>query len=297
MGGPRPGHERRRRGRGISQPHAHPAERAVLASGVRPRAAGLQPHRLADAQLHRRQLRRRLLRDAGGARPRVHRDGQPGRRGLHLVHHGVRCRRRRVRHPQLRRAARRRHGHRRRRQLRDPPRRPAGGAQLARDPAGRRAHHHPALLRVAALGVGVADAARADQHSRSSTRRRRRRGGTTTAWPPPCSTSSTTSTTRRSAQPPRPAGPPAPFVSITPNDFPRARRAGQHGLRRVRRRVLDGAVPDRPRRGAGHHRSLAGVPLRQRVPLEPLVADVRLREPAGEPNRANTTSSPTAASA
>ncbi len=34
-----------------------------------PERPGLQPHRVADPQLHRRQLRRRLLRDAGGARP------------------------------------------------------------------------------------------------------------------------------------------------------------------------------------------------------------------------------------
>ena len=41
---------------------------------------------------------------------------------------------------------------------------PAGRAQLAGHPRRRRPHHDPPLLRVPVVGVGVADAARADQH-------------------------------------------------------------------------------------------------------------------------------------
>ncbi len=60
-------------GEGVPQPDPHPPERAVRAPGVRSGPSGVPAHRVADAQLHRRQLRRGLLRDAGRPGPRVRR--------------------------------------------------------------------------------------------------------------------------------------------------------------------------------------------------------------------------------
>ena len=283
VGGAGARHVRRRRRRGLPQPDPHPPERALQPPGVRPRSSGVPPHRVAHPQLHRRQLRRRVLRDPGRPGPRVHRARQPRRCRLHLVHHGVRCRRRRLRHPDLGRAERHPDGHRRRRQLRDPPRWRAGRAQLAGHPRRRRSHHHPPLLRVPVVGLGVADAARPDQHRgarpAAAAAAVERRAGR--RQPPARHQPRAAEDGRRpEAAARRVAG----AVRVDHAErLPAAGRAREHGLRRVRRGLLDGPLPDRPRRGAGDQGPLARVRLRQRLPLEPLVADVRLREPPGQP--------------
>ena len=79
---------------------------------------------------------------------------------------------------------------------------------------------------------------------------------------------------------------------------PAARAARRLRVRRRRRRVLDGAVPARPGRSARHDRPLARVPVRERLGVEPLPPDLRLRAPARSAGTAPTRrSSPTAASA
>ena len=60
---------------------------------------------------------------------------------------------------------------------------------------------------------------------------------------------------------------------------PAADAARRPRARRDRRVVLDGAVRARARRGAGHDGPVARVPVRERQPLEPAPADVRLRAP------------------
>ena len=93
-------------------------------------------------------------------------------------------------------------------------------------------------------------------------------------------------------------GEPPAFVSRDPHVFPPPVHAGRPRPRRGRRRLQHGAVPARPRRGAGDAGPLAGVPLRQRVALEPPAPDVRLPPRPGQPQpgpvRRRTTTAPSA---
>ena len=82
---------------------------------------------------------------------------------------------------------------------------------------------------------------------------------------------------------PQPGVSPAPFVSITPNDFPQPVVPGNMAFAAFDAAYSMAPYLHRPRRGAGDQGPLARVRLRQRLPLEPLVADVRLREPPGQP--------------
>ena len=76
-----------------------------------------------------------------------------------------------------------------------------------------------------------------------------------------------------------------------PPRVPAAGHAGRPRARRRRRGVPHGAVPARTGRGAGDHGPLAGVPLRQREPLEPPAADVRLPPRPGAASTARRPSS------
>jgi hypothetical protein len=73
------------------------------------------------------------------------------------------------------------------------------------------------------------------------------------------------------------------FVSPRATRLPRARQARHPCPRRRRRGVLDGAVPPRAGRRAPDAAALAGLPVRQRVPLEPPAPDVRLPPRPSEP--------------
>ena len=127
--------------------------------------------------------------------------------------------------------------------------------------------------------------------SRRPSRPRRRRRRTTRRSRAGSAASRASSRSRTLEQPPMAKRDAAPFVSIVPNQFPKPVPPDDLRPRRVRRDVLDGAVRDRPRRRARHDRALAEVPLRERLALEPLPADARLREPAARRGTARRRSS------
>ena len=275
--------------------HARRRRRDVLRGGSD--APALPAHRLADAQVHRRQRRRDLLRRGGEPGPRVRGARPHGRRGLRLVH-------RRVRHMG------RQHGdaHRRRAQRHALRRRRRRAASRSASAASPRARNWlalgPAASRITTRHYYENEVSAAADPKRNAALEIATVGPT----PPPAAPSDVSLargirrvarfvSSRTLGMPPMANATPPPLRLDRAEPVPEAGAARRPRPRRVRRRLLDGAVPDRARPRARDPARwpkcrCANVSLWNALP-----PDLRLREPAelAEP-RADPAAGRTAAS-